>query len=408
MGNMKLHALDPLLHPQPQDMLHQESNFVENFYKLITQSIEPPFAISIDGLWGTGKTTVMKMLQNELDKDGYSTFWFNPWKYRQTESVVLAFLQCLAAKHKDILEELKKTGGKLFKVLLLSGISAGLKIYTKGNISLKDVKEAFQEIEDRQQSYKNYQDSVTAIEEEFAELINTISKRHERNFRLTDQSLAKIQNEGILIEDTLFKLQQLKDQKYATEEEFITALKPVRNIPDISFILKHTERDEKPVVIFFDDLDRCLPEDAIQLLEALKNLFVTPKCRSIFVCGIDNRVAKQFIRKHYSDIEETFAINYFRKIFNLTVSMPTSSKLYELLLKYTKELFVWPDLQVEALADMVYTRGVQVEMSSVRKYLNVVNTRCSKFLCKYFPCIICGGMRTFLSSNIYHQEEGRC
>ena len=74
----ELRALDPILYPEYEDRLHQESQFVEHFHKLVTESVKPPFAISLDGLWGTGKTTVMKMLEKRLNDAGYSTFWFNP------------------------------------------------------------------------------------------------------------------------------------------------------------------------------------------------------------------------------------------------------------------------------------------------------------------------------------------
>jgi len=133
---------------------------------------------------------------------------------------------------------------------------------------------------------------------------------------------------------------------------------------------------DRPVVIFLDDLDRCLPSDAIQLLEALKNLFVTSSdSRSIFVCGIDTHVAKQFISEYYNGIEEMFSINYFRKIFNLTISMPYKPDVKELLLKYIEELD-WKELldgqnDVE-LAEKIYQRGLVAQIESARKYLNII------------------------------------
>ena len=310
METKKLRALDPLLHPQSEDLLHQESQFIKHFYELITQSIEPPFAVSVDGLWGTGKTTVMQTLKKRLHKEGYSTFWFNPWEYRKTESIVLAFLQSFAAAHRDKINELQRSGGTMFKVLLKAGMGAALKIYTKGNVSLKDVEKDLEKLEkDQQASYKAYENSIETIKSEFQELIEKVSAKY----------------------------------------------------------------TNKTVFIFFDDLDRCLPDDAIQLLEALKNLFVTPNCNAVFICGIDTRVAKNFISKHYSGIEDNFAINYFRKIFNLTISMPYSAKTKELLLKYIKEFQIWDEEDSEALATMIYNRGIQTEISSIRKYLNIVH-----------------------------------
>ncbi len=310
MAETKLQALDPLLHKEIEDLLHKESAFVEHFYHLITESVEPPFAISVDGLWGTGKTTVMQLLQKELREQWYPVFWFNPWKYSQTQDVVLAFLQRLAIEQEDMLPKMQKSGGKMLQVLMHIGMGTALKVFTQGNVSLKDVKDAFKEVE-KDMPFEDYQDMIVRIEEEFAELVKTISANNQN----------------------------------------------------------------KPLIIFFDDLDRCLPGDAIQLLEALKNLFVTPDCQAIFICGIDTRVAKNFIHKHY-DVEESFAINYFRKIFNLTVSMPHSTEIETLLRRHIQNLYGWGDphgAKAGKLAQMVANLGLQAEIASVRKYVNVLH-----------------------------------
>lgn len=310
---MKLRALDPLLYPVDEDIIHKESSFIEHFYQLITRSIQPPYAVSIDGLWGTGKTTVMKILEDKLKKSGFPVFWFNPWEYRQTDSVVLAFLQCLAAEYKSFLKETKKSGKKILRALLESGLDVGLKMVTKNNLSLQGIKDSLGSVEeDQSPSYEKYENTIEAIKKEFVALIDSISKKNKNN----------------------------------------------------------------PVVIFFDDLDRCLPDDSIQLLEALKNLFVTKGSKCIFICGIDTRIAKQFISTHYNGIEEMFAINYFRKIFNLTISMPFSSNIYGILLKYIKEQYEWEDPQEEktvSLARMVADAGLQAEIYSLRKYLNIID-----------------------------------
>ncbi len=310
---MKLRALDPLLYPIDEDIIQTESSFIEHFYQLITQSIQPPYVVSIDGLWGTGKTTVMKILLKKLKKSGFPVFWFNPWEYRQTDSVVLAFLQCLAAENKSLLKETKKSGKKILRVLLEAGLDVGLKMVTKNNLSLEGIKGGFDSTEKEQSpSYEKYENTIEAIKKEFVELIDRISKKNNNN----------------------------------------------------------------PVVIFFDDLDRCLPDDSIQLLEALKNLFVTKGSKCIFICGIDTRIAKQFISTHYNGIEEMFAINYFRKIFNLTISMPLSSNIYDILLKYIKGQYEWKDPQgekTEALARMVTDAGLQAEIFSRRKYFNIID-----------------------------------
>ena len=306
----QLQALDPNLYAPESDLLHEESQFIQHFYELITTSVKPPFAISADGLWGTGKTTIMKLLQKKL-KDDYPTFWFNPWEYRNTESVVLAFLKSLAEKHKDLFDELPDKGERLLQVLLKSGMDAALDILTMKTVSLKDVEGYLSEAEKAQKnSFQEFSDSVQSLKKEFKELIAAINRKYSDN----------------------------------------------------------------PIIIFFDDLDRCLPEDAIQLLEALKNLFVAEGCQCIFICGIDTRVAKKFIQKHYDGIEDEFAINYFRKIFNLTISIPSNPKtLPGLLQQHIQGLLNWSEQDSKALAGMIASCGMQADMKSVRKYLNVVN-----------------------------------
>lgn len=315
-----IHTLEPLLHID-EDNVYTE--FAARFHTLITQTHQLPYAISIDGLWGTGKTAIMRALHEKLDNADYPVFWFNPWKYRQTNSVVLAFLQSLYLKaaDKEFLPAMNKNGATIVRVLLQSGLDAGLKIITKDTLCWKDMVTPFTAIEDNNGfPFHSYQCAIRTIEQEFAALILAISKHH----------------------------------------------------------------NYKPVVIFVDDLDRCLPCDMMHFLEALRILFATRNCRTIFVCGLDTQIVKQFISDHYSGLGENFAVNYLRKIFKITFSMPYSSTIKNALLHYIKTLDGWDyheDDKAELLAKMIYTRGLQTQISSVRKYLNLVTnfhsfTRC--------------------------------
>ena len=339
----RLQALDPTLYPieQLEDAFYNENQFIERFHALITNSITPPFAISADGPWGSGKTTLMKLLQRRL-KDEYSTFWFNPWECRKTENIVLAFLQNLAALHHDAVDELIKKGHILFNVLLEQGIFEGLQLLKLGKI-VKDTQGKFIATDEQQKkTYENYIDNTRIVKNEFKALIDEIGKKY----------------------------------------------------------------FNKTIIIFFDDLDRCLPDDAIQLLEAVKNLFITPGCQVIFICGIDTHVAKQFIKSHYKDLEDDFAINYFRKIFNLTISMPYTPKIETLMFGYIKKLFKWKEApnqkitkelaawneldakQADILAKMIYVCGIQAKVSSARTFFNIVHNFYTflNFNCTYALC----------------------
>ena len=78
--------------------------------------------------------------------------------------------------------------------------------------------------------------------------------------------------------------------------------------------LQHTEQFEKTfaeaiqladidrLVVFVDDLDRCLPEKAIQILEAIK-LFLEVK-DTVFVLGMDKEVVVQGLETRYHQVRE--------------------------------------------------------------------------------------------------------
>lgn len=85
----ELRALDPLLYPDYEDVLHRETQFVGRFHTLVTQSVCPSFAISLDGLRGTGKITVMLLLKKLLE----ARYVISPaFLYALEENVVMSEL----------------------------------------------------------------------------------------------------------------------------------------------------------------------------------------------------------------------------------------------------------------------------------------------------------------------------
>jgi predicted KAP-like P-loop ATPase len=55
--------------------------------KMIKESI-PKFSIGIYGEWGSGKTTLMKSIEEKLSQESNKdilTVWFNAWRYEREE-----------------------------------------------------------------------------------------------------------------------------------------------------------------------------------------------------------------------------------------------------------------------------------------------------------------------------------
>ena len=136
------------------------------------------------------------------------------------------------------------------------------------------------------------------------------------------------------------------------------------------------KKTKKFLVVFLDDLDRCLPDNALNILEALKNLFVVEGAQVVFLCGIDTGVAKQFIRSRYQGLESDFAINYFKKIFNHTIEVPhvPPDNLKQCLVSYIGELFGEQDLAFpKEMAEHVLRLSNLAGNRSLRSIFNVIN-----------------------------------
>ncbi|REJ54089.1 MAG: serine/threonine-protein kinase pkn1 [Microcystis aeruginosa DA14] len=58
---------------------------------LLHEQTQPPLTLSVEGEWGSGKSSFMKMLEEYLRKKGGRTVWFNAWRDDKAESVWAAF-----------------------------------------------------------------------------------------------------------------------------------------------------------------------------------------------------------------------------------------------------------------------------------------------------------------------------
>jgi formylglycine-generating enzyme required for sulfatase activity len=58
---------------------------------LLHEQTQPPLTLSVEGEWGSGKSSFMKMLEEYLRKKGGRTVWFNAWRHDKAESVWAAF-----------------------------------------------------------------------------------------------------------------------------------------------------------------------------------------------------------------------------------------------------------------------------------------------------------------------------
>lgn len=84
-------------------------------------------------------------------------------------------------------------------------------------------------------------------------------------------------------------------------------------------------------IVFIDDLDRCEPENVLNLLSALK-LFFTYGKKTIFLCGVDKKAVYEAIRTKYSDVVKSE--EYLEKVFDISFRMPENISLSLLVSQY--------------------------------------------------------------------------
>ncbi len=98
-------------------------------------------------------------------------------------------------------------------------------------------------------------------------------------------------------------------------------------------------------MVLIDDLDRCLPDTAIETLEAVR-LFVFTS-RTAFVVAADEAMIEYAVRKHFPDLPDTtgpqtYARNYLEKLIQIPFRIPalgeTETRVYVTLLMIGAEI----------------------------------------------------------------------
>lgn len=222
---------------------------------------------SLYGEWGSGKSSLMKYLEKELKRD-FNTFFFEAWEFEKDENLSMSLLEFITSKNKDITEELCDSILK-YGGRILRGLGKSIKL----NIPL----------------FPN----GAALELDPSAFVEEISQNEKLTFY---KALESFKTEFIRLEDYIVK-----------------------------------GNNPKYNIVFIDDLDRCEPEQVLNLLSAIK-LFFTYGEKTIFFCGIDKKAVEQAVKTKYGEI--VIANEYLEKIFDISFSMPEHDDLQKLINHY--------------------------------------------------------------------------
>jgi len=248
---------------------HSILNIIKNSY--------PHFTIGIFGEWGTGKTTLMRNIFNRLKEEHTSIVpvWFNAWRYeRENQFALFPMLQTIANSIPEENNQKKKNVKKA-----ISKLGRG---FVKGLI--KSVPEILSTV------------LPSVIGEPIKEIAENASSEINAEFMSRVDKISQL-----LINETL----------YSTEIETIE--KAIEEVRD--------EEDYK-IVVFIDDLDRCSPNTALEVLESIKVFLDIDGF--IFVMGISHNKISQLITSYYKDRNKELEMEgeeYLKKMIQIPINL---------------------------------------------------------------------------------------
>ena len=268
----------------------------------VIKGSEPRFTIGIFGGWGTGKTTLMRMMKKKLDDEKEVTVWFNPWEYEKEEHLIIPLLQTiyLELKNQDLLKSETITNFGKVILSLVAGLSATFPAVGVG-ISPKDAIETYQK---------------------------------------------------------LFESKNLSSLYFELRQQ-------------LSEIIKELKAKEKSrIIMFIDDLDRCLPDKALQVLESIKGFLDMDGYVSVL--GLSRDIIEKCVDKKYGKESGISGTDYIKKIIQVSFNLPElREQEVKTYVQRLKEQLKGTEVEeyVEKYIDII-SKGMEANPREIKRFIN--------------------------------------
>jgi len=273
------------------DLLYY-SAIAKTVESLIDQTPDAPITIGVHGDWGAGKSSVLKMLQASYqEKDTTLCIWFNGWTFEGFEDAKTVIIETLVEELMQARPDCTKVAAAAKKVLrrvdwLKMARKAGGLAFTaiSGIPTLEQL--------------KGVVDLATGL---ITNPQDTLS---------VDNIKAFVGQAGGFIKEAETEQETLPKHIHAFRKEFCE-------------LLEAAKIDK--LIVIVDDLDRCLPETAIDTLEAIRLFLFVEK--TAFVIGADEAMIEYAVRKHFPDLPQSsgplsYARNYLEKLIQVPFRIP--------------------------------------------------------------------------------------
>ena len=255
----------------------------------VIDSIEGPCVMAVDAGWGMGKTTFLRMWAQHLRNKRFPVVEFNAWETDFAQDPFIA----LASEIATGLQSLGTTSGQLGGRRLRSGLT--------------------------------------------------------KVIRTAPGATARVAASGIpfigaqLAQELQAKPLSPRQTMAETYDETKRALESFRVSLEEVGEASANDNDGKPLVVLVDELDRCRPTYAIELLEVAKHLFSVD--RIVFVLCLDRAQLACSVKAIYG--ESFDADGYLRRFFDIDYRLPDPSRaaLVDAVLNSTGIHLAFRDLQ---------------------------------------------------------------
>lgn len=266
----------PLSNPFANDFLNREGAILK-LTSLITK-VEEPLTLAVNARWGSGKSTFIKMWQLYLQRENVHAININSWITDYSQDPLIPILD-------ELVKYLKSQKTWKGDQQLLDDLWSSAKTYVKHGVAF-GVKAA----------------TIGAFEGD--ELVN-----------------AAAEAAGNMVGDAFDSYAQ------ATEA-----------VKKISTTMQRLVADkDQNIVVFIDELDRCRPSYAIELLERVKHLFQTKGV--VFVLSLDKEQLAHSVKAVYG--HKFDSQNYLDRFFDVTFDLPEPK--YEAYVDYLKTVSFFED-----------------------------------------------------------------
>ena len=246
--------------------------FAAGLLSLFSNS-QDPLVVALDEKWGTGKTVFARRLAKRAEEDGHIVVYFDAFKRDYDPDVFIALTADLLAKVPKAKQEKSfkqnaKSVGKIFGRVLVKG---AVRAITAGAVKASDLDEA-----------------VTETASEIGDVAEAELDK------IIDERLSSAKKE---------------EEAFSKFRESLIAL---------AGGTAGSDEKRKPIIFIIDELDRCRPDYALDVLETIKHFFSVAGVHFLLVCDFGLLVASVKARYGIDSDGDT----YLDKFIDARITFP--------------------------------------------------------------------------------------